>query len=128
MNDTTRAYYLPVNLSKEKGKTELDTEHNADKAAMYKAICELITDSSFKKVMGSQLHSFTGQTDGYWKDLAAKGRTYMIIGMNTGDYVRSAGQTGGDLSYDDIINMFVILDGIYYKSNVSSHSIWYMEV
>ena len=128
MNDTTRAYYLPVNVSKEKGKTELDTEYNADKAAMYKAICDLVEESSFSEKLGNNLLRFSGQTDGYWKDLAAKGKKYIIIKMESRNYVRSAGQTGGDLSYDEVAKKFVILNGIDYKSAYPLDELWYMEV
>ena len=52
----------------------------------------------------------------------------MIVSMNSGDYVRSAGQNGGDLSNDDVKDKFVIVNGIDYKSNYSSHVLRYMEV
>lgn len=52
----------------------------------------------------------------------------MIISMESGDFVRSAGISGGDLGRDDILNKFVIVDGIDYKSNSSTHQLLYMEV
>ena len=52
----------------------------------------------------------------------------MIISMELGDFVRSAGVQGGDLNSTDIENKFVILDGIDYKSNNSNHQLCYMEV
>ena len=52
------------------------------------------------------LHIFAGVTDGYWKDLEAKGKKYMIIRMGSGDFVRSAGLQGGDLASTDIENKF----------------------
>ena len=67
-------------------------------------------------------------TDGYWKDLEPKGKKYMIISMGTGDFVRSAGVQGGDLSSSDIENNFVIVDGIDYKSNSEFRELTYMEV
>ena len=52
----------------------------------------------------------------------------MIISMGTGDYVRSAGHTGGDLSSADVLNQFVIVDGVDYKSNSATRELLYMEV
>ena len=74
----------------------------------------MIKTSDFKTELGENLVTFAGVTDGYWKDLEPKGKNYMIINMGSGDYVRSAGLSGGDLSSTDIENKFVIVDGIDY--------------
>ena len=152
MNDEARKYYLPmpvrrdntsdadeeekkVNIAaafvkKENDSTAVsyDTENNADKRNMYNAICAMLKSSDFVSGLGDNLHVFAGVTDGYWKDLETKGKKYMIIGMGSGDYVRSAGLQGGDLASTDIENKFVIVDGIDYKSNSSSRQLLYMEV
>ena len=52
----------------------------------------------------------------------------MIINMGAGDFVRSAGKSGGDMANVDISNKFVILDGIDYKSNSDIRKLQYMEV
>ncbi len=109
-------------------KVSYDIENNADKRAMYADICEMIKTSKFASDLGNNLHVFSGMTDGYWKDLEPKGKKYMIISMGTGDFVRSAGVQGGDLSGSDIENNFVIVDGIDYKSNSASRKLIYMEV
>ena len=41
---------------------------------------------------------------------------------------RSAGHSGGDLSSTDILNKFVIVDGVDYKSNSNIRKLLYMEV
>lgn len=128
MNEKARDYYLPVKITNEDGTTELDIESNSDKNYMYNFICKLINKTAFADMLGENLMSFAGQTDGYWKDLESKGKKYMIISMENGDYVRSAGNVGGDLSSSDILNQFVIVDGIDYKSNYSNHKLYYMEV
>ena len=109
-------------------KVSYDIENNADKRAMYADICEMIKTSKFASELGNNLHVFSGMTDGYWKDLEPKEKKYMIISMGTGDFVRSAGVQGGDLSGSDIENNFVIVDGIDYKSNSASRKLIYMEV
>lgn len=128
MNEHSRKYYLPIETKNEDGTVTYDTKSNKDKADMFQCICSMIKTSDFKTKLGENLVTFSGITDGYWKDLEPKGKNYMIINMGSGDFVRSAGLSGGDLSSTDIENKFVIVDGIDYKSNTSSHQLLYMEV
>lgn len=105
-----------------------DIENNVDKRNMYNAICSMLKANDFASRLGDNLYIFSGVTDGYWKDLETKGKKYMIISMESGDFVRSAGLQGGDLASTDVENKFVIVDGIDYKSNSSSRQLLYMEV
>lgn len=127
MNEKSRRYYLPVKKANKDGRFTFDTEKNFDKKAIYDDICAFI-QSSFVTSLGGNLITFSGVTDGYWKDLEPKGKKFMIISMDSGDYVRAAGHSGGDLSRYDVWNQFVIVDGIDYKSNDASHKLLYMEV
>ena len=95
---------------------------------MFENICSLIQQSDFANSLGSNLKIFSGDTDGYWKDLEPKGKHYMIISMGVGDYVRPAGQTGGDLSHKDVLNQFRIINGMDYKSYSTIRKLLYMEV
>lgn len=128
MNEQSRNYYLPIKKENEDGTTTLDTDTNYDKSNMFKRICEMIKSSDFKENLGDNLITFKGVTDSYWKDLEPKGKKFMIISMGDGDFVRSSGLSGGDLSSSDILNQFVIVDGIDYKSNSSYRELVYMEV
>ena len=128
MNEQSRKYYLPVEKKNEDGTVVLDTNYNNDKANMFQNICFMITTSDFKIKLGENLVFFAGITDGYWKDLETKGKKYMIISMGNGDFVRSAGLSGGDLGSADVLNKFVIVDGIDYKSNSATRQLLYMEV
>ena len=110
------------------GESRWDIDDDIDKRNMYKKICDMCKTSVLKKELGSYVKTFHGITDGYWKDLEPKGRYYMILSMEAGDFVRSAGLTGGDLSQTDVKNNFLIVDGIDYKSNSESHELLYMEV
>lgn len=105
-----------------------DIENDIDKRDMYFAICSMIKSRDFVFRLADNLHVFDGVTDGYWKDLETKEKKCMIISIQSGDYVRSAGLQGGDLASTDIENKFVILDGIDYKSNSHSRKLLYMEV
>lgn len=126
MNEKSRDYYLPIENKNEDGTVY--TTSNSDKEAMFKIICSMISTNDFKTALGENLISFAGITDGYWKDLETKGKKYMIISMGYGDYVRSAGLSGGDLSSTDVTDKFVIVDGIDYKSNSATRQLLYMEV
>ena len=133
--EEARDFYLPVKINVENGDTlyDIDCKHTeefetfmSDKAHMYKKICYMVKIKD--NILGEYLQKFSGVTDGYWKDIEEKGKKYMIISMKSGDFVRSAGEKDGDLGSTDIENRFVILDGIDYKSNYSSHVLFYMEV
>ena len=106
----------------------VSTRNKSDKFAMYNIIKVKTKETKLKDILGDNLKSFSGITDGYWKDLEPKGKKYMILKMQGGDFVRSAGVQGGDLSSSDVNGKFVIVDGIDYKSNNSNHELWYMEV
>ena len=128
MNEKCRNYYLPVMITEENGTITHDTEKNTDKRAMFVSICQMIKQSDFASNLNENLITFSGVTDGYWKDLEPAGKRYMIISMGDGDYVRCSGVTGGDLSSSDILNKFVILNGVDYKSNSNNRKLLYMEV
>ena len=128
MNEESRDYYLPIEIGEENGKKVYDTDFLKDRKIMYTDICSMIKTDDFRAKLGENLITYAGVTDGYWKDLEPKGKKYMIIDMGSGDFVRPAGLSGGDLSSADICNKFVIVDGIDYKSNSSSRQLLYMEV
>lgn len=128
MVDECRKYYLPIEREDADGKFALDISYDADKKAMYIDICAIISSRENLSMLGKNLCSFSGVTDGYWKDLEPKGKKYMIISMDAGDYVRSAGNREEEFSSSDVKNEFIIVDGVDYKSNFETHVLLYMEV
>lgn len=128
MNKKSREYYVPIERKTEDGVVTKDIDTNADKRNIFNAISSLIKRSDFSTKLGDNLIMFAGITDGYWKDLESKGKKFMIISMGAGDFVRSAGVSGGDLSSIDVTDKFVIVDGIDYKSKSSTRQLLYMEV
>lgn len=128
MNEECRKYYLPIASEDETGKIILDTSSNQDKKVMYDDICSTVLSGEKLSMLGKNLCSFSGVTDGYWKDLESKGKKYMIISMDAGDYVRSAGNRDEEFSNSDVKEKFIIVDGIDYKSNSEAHVLLYMEV
>jgi hypothetical protein len=74
------------------------------------------------------LRYFQGETDEYWKDIEPKGKKFMIIAMEEGNFVRNAGKQGEELSASDVNKKFPILNGIDYKSKNNKDTLIYMEV
>lgn len=128
MNEKLRSYYLPIEMKKEDGTVINDLTAGSDKFVMYSSICAMIKNGSLEEEFGDNLHIFSGETEGYWRDLETKDKKYMIISMDNGDFVRSAGLQNGDKSSNDVREKFLILDGIDYKSNYATHKLKYMEV
>lgn len=130
MNEKSRGYYLPAQSIEGTFVFDADSESDMDKKTMFDAICSMISSSNanFKDSLGENLLTFQGTTDEYWKDLEPKGKKYMILSMGSRSYVRAAGERGGDLPRSAIVNQFVILDGIDYKSNSTTDKLRYMEV
>ena len=139
-HEETRKFYLPQVVfateksddgTKEIVETTTDIAKKYDdpemqklmsiKNSLYTSIRKIIPVA--ETILGDNLHSFAGVTDGYWKDIEAKGKKYMIISMEPGNYVRSAGKAGEELSCSDVQNHFIILDGIDYKSNNAAHKL-----
>ena len=96
---------------------------------MYDKICDLTASySTLKEILGDNLHEFAGKTDQYWQDIEPKGRRYMILKMDAGNLIRSAGNAGEKLDAQAINKNFIILDGIDYMSNNENLKLLYMEV
>lgn len=117
--------YLDVRkIEKENKKSKEDK----DRKEMFDEICRIIKSDKFGTMLGDNLHRFSGDTDGYWKDLKPKGKKYMIISMGIENYVRSAGDQGGDLDFKMVFEKFVIVNGIDYKGKSNTKELLYMEV
>ncbi|MCX7066098.1 MAG: hypothetical protein NTW85_00115 [Methylococcales bacterium] len=72
--------------------------------------------------------SYTGVTDGYWKDLQPKGTYCLILSIEAGNFIRNSGKNGEELNAEAINKQFLILDGIDYKSNNADHTLIYMVI
>lgn len=130
MNDKFRKYYLPEKNSPDKTDepTLLENFDRELQENIFSWIKQYIAELKQTAQDNKICKTFAGDTDGYWKDLEPKGKRCMIISMEYGNYVRSAGQRDGDLSSYDIQDRFVILDGVDYKSNHEWDELFYMEV
>lgn len=100
----------------------------SDNDVLYEEIITMLEQKEIMETLGDNLKSFSGVTDGYWKDLKPKGQKYMLLNIGNGDFARSAGVIGGDLGSAQINGKFPVVDGIDYKSNSSMRTMLYMEV
>lgn len=78
--------------------------------------------------LGTNLKEFSGKTDGYWKDIEPKGKKFMILSMEIGNFIRNSGISGEEYDRSSTYKKFMILDGIDYKSNSADDKLLYMEV
>ncbi|WP_180945919.1 BsaA family SipW-dependent biofilm matrix protein [Burkholderia pseudomallei] len=117
MNENMKSYYI--------------SEENSSPStiSIYKRITSLVSNKTeLKEKLGYELKIFKGETEAYWKDIEPKGKSFMIIDMEPGNYVRNAGVFGEEISSADVESKFLILDGIDYKSNSNYKELLYMEV
>lgn len=76
----------------------------------------------------SPYQSYSGITDGYWKDLQPKSKKCLILKMEAGNFIRNSGKNGEELNSNVVNEEFLILDGIDYKSNNADHALIYMVI
>lgn len=94
-----------------------------------KDIPEYDENNSIEKVQKLvRLHIFTGETEGYWKDLEITGTKVIVLSIPDGTFVRNANKPLEEFSSTDVNGNFLILDGLCYKSNNGRARIIYMEV
>jgi hypothetical protein len=90
--------------------------------------CVFVPLADITTPLPNHVKTFAGITEGYWKDIQPQGKQFLIIKMENGNFVRSAGKNGEELKDEDVNGKFPILDGIDYKSNNAGHRLVYMEV
>lgn len=97
-----------------------------------KKLNDNIDSISARKLLVSQTDNnvkiYQNITDHYWKDLVGKGTKVLIIYMGDGTYVRSSGKIGEEISSQEAVKNFVVLDGLDYKNNNIENELLYMEV
>ena len=91
-----------------------------------------INSLSARKMLVSQTNDniklFQNITDYYWKDLVERNTKVLIIYMGKGTFVRSSGKIGEEVTAEEAMNNFSILNGLDYKNNNIENELLYMEV
>lgn len=117
MNNKMRSYFISDDYSSDSTIT------------IYGKIKEfLLNRTVLKEKLGIELKVFKGNTEAYWKDIEPKEKAFMIINMEYGNFVRNAGKFGEELANSSVNNLFLLVDGIDYKSNNANHELLYIEV
>jgi hypothetical protein len=94
-----------------------------DVAHIYRHISSINLD-----VLNDNLKTFTGNTDGTWDEIEENiNRRFMILSLSGNAFVRSRNRTE-KLSASDIINKFLILEGVEFNSQSAEAQIQYVEV
>lgn len=132
MFDTMRNKFLWDSAEKLPEKLETTSDFiNADRKQLHDLLMRFMRDYTYKalrEVLGDNLKIFGGETDNYWKDLEPGDKKYMILKIENGDSVRSAGKRDEILEAKDVNGKFPILDGVDYRSNNAYRELFYMEV
>lgn len=91
-----------------------------------------INSLSARKMLVSQTNDsiklFQNITDYYWKDLVERNTKVLIIYMGKGTFVRSSGKIGEEITAEEAMKNFSILNGLDYKNNNIENELLYMEV
>ena len=97
-----------------------------------KQLSSNINSLSARKMLVSQTNDniklFQNITDYYWKDLVERNTKVLIIYMGKGTFVRSSGKIGEEVTAEEAMNNFSILNGLDYKNNNIENELLYMEV
>lgn len=91
-----------------------------------------VNSLSARKMLVSQTNDsiklFQNITDYYWKDLVERNTKVLIIYMGKGTFVRSSGKIGEEITAEEAMKNFTILNGLDYKNNNIENELLYMEV
>ena len=91
-----------------------------------------VSSLSARKMLVSQTNDsiklFQNITDYYWKDLVERNTKVLIIYMGKGTFVRSSGKIGEEITAEEAMKNFSILNGLDYKNNNIENELLYMEV
>ena len=127
--DSMRNKFLWDDEEKLSEKLETVSDYiNADRKLMYDLFMFDFSYNNLKAILGNNLKEFAGKTDNYWKDLEPGDKKYMILKIDSGDAVRSAGRRDEMLEAKDVNGKFPILDGVDYRSNSVIRKLLYIEV
>jgi len=141
MNDSLRNYYAPPARCFE--NSDLDQAFLAigelysnegifsditGMKVLYNELLRMMKKDWLKRVLNTDLKSFRGHTDGYWRDVEPEYRRFLILSAEPGNYVRNSGAYGHQISSDILNSGFIITNGIDYKSNNENHELLYLEV
>lgn len=123
--DAQRLAELQNKYSEEREELWSYEEEIVDDA--YSKLCNLLTVSQLKEILGVNLCKYEADPDGCWDDPEPGDKKCLILTMSDGK-IRSHGNREEMYDVSDIKNAFVILQGIDYQCNNGVQTVLYMEV
>lgn len=123
MNEECRDYYLPAPK-----ENMCATENSIEKNNIFEEIRSMFANPETRAELRNYTKQFLGATNGYWKDVELKGKKYMVISMDKDAAIRSGDNQDESLTFAQINDKFIILDGIDYKCASGLGQLIYMEV
>ena len=141
MNESLRIYYAPParcfeNCDLDQAFLAMGELYSEDGVfsnitgmnVLYNQLLSVMKKDWLKTELQGDIKSFSGHTDGYWRDVEPMDRRFLILSVEPGNYIRNTGAYGQQISSDTINSGFIITDGIDYKSNNEKHELLYLEV
>lgn len=77
------------------------------------------------------LSKFSGDTNGYWKDLVPKTKKVLVLNISQGSLIcapTANDEIPKELDSEAVNGNFLILDGLQFKSNNANYSVTYLEI
>lgn len=77
------------------------------------------------------LSKFSGDTNGYWKDLVPKTKKVLVLNISQGSLIcapTANDEIPKELSAEEVNGNFLILNGLQFKSNNQNYSVTYLEI
>lgn len=136
MHQALRKYYIAeevdheiLSVFNEKLKKLLKIEYSQTELISFRLDDNSEDLMKDKTYLNNHFKMFGGVTDGYWKDIPeTKEKKIMLIHVKNGNFVRSCGKNGEELTEKDVFLKFPIVNGVDYKSNSDYAKLIYMEV
>lgn len=86
------------------------------------------TDEQMFNRLKPYLYMYQGSTDGRWKDLGEKEKSYLVIHMSSGCRVGEMERPNVEYDHTEIEGEYEIMQGLIFKSTSSIQYVYYLEV
>ena len=123
IKDETKEYLNSINLK------SIDYLHYGYFEAISKVVYESLKFDYSK--LGDVIKIFKGSTDGLWRDLVARNKRVLVLGISDlakASQIPKDGETNKPIGIDEINGKFIILNGLNYQSSNNNAYIVYVEL
>lgn len=88
----------------------------------------LLTSRKVEEILGEDLKIVKRDTQAMWDQIERAEVKVMVISIESGTFIKNAGEFAEKLSYADVEGKLLILNGLEYQCNSASYELRYMEV